>query len=67
MKAKRQEPEPEVEEPAARKYGYKIKLKCHIVPTEIEWTTETTNNKLQTTSIIRKERHTLLPQEMDPT
>lgn len=66
MKAKKEEPEPMVEEPSVRTYGFQIRLKCHIVPTEIEWTTETTNQKLQTTSRVTTEKHDMPPQEMDP-
>ncbi|XP_053402468.1 RNA cytosine-C(5)-methyltransferase NSUN2-like [Mercenaria mercenaria] len=64
MKAKRLEPK--LEEPKARQYGYNIKLKCHVAPTEIEWTTEITNQKLQTITRVSKETFGVPAQEMDP-
>jgi hypothetical protein len=64
MKNQRSQPEPEA--PKERQYGYKIKLKCQVAPTEIEWTTETTDARLNTTSKVRIEKFDLLRQEMDP-
>lgn len=58
--------ETEEESSGLKKYGYTIKLKCHVIPTEIEWVTETTNQKLQTTTRTNIERYAMPEQEMDP-
>ncbi|WAR11665.1 NSUN2-like protein [Mya arenaria] len=54
------------QEPKLKEYGYVIEMMTQLYPTEIEWTTETTDEKLQTTSKVTKTFHKAPEQEIDP-
>ena len=43
-------PEEEKEEDGTKKNNYRVQLLCNVTVTEIEWVTETTSDKLETTT-----------------
>ncbi|KAL4234563.1 hypothetical protein ACF0H5_006204 [Mactra antiquata] len=54
------------DEPTTRQYGYKLRLKTHVAPTMIEWTTEVTDDNLKTTSTTETSTYKMPPHEIDP-
>lgn len=49
-----------------KKYGYRIQLLCHVSVDELEWTTETTDEKLVTTATTKTSFFKRPEPEIDP-
>lgn len=52
-------------EPEKPQYNYPIRVKCGIAVTEIEWTTEVTDQKLNTTTTVTNSEFEKFGMEMD--
>lgn len=49
-----------------KEYGYRLALKCHVSVAEIEWTTETTDEELNTSVKTKSSFYKAPEEEVDP-
>lgn len=53
-------------EPQLKQYSFKLMLMCHVSVKELEWTTDVTNNALETTSTTKTSFYKHPGAEIDP-